>query len=734
MSMRRILIILLFFGLSACNDSSDEKDVTKTGTQGHSDSPGVLTDYVAPDPVDGVGKKLFAIYMVGSDLEDGGDNAGTNDLIELLDGYDSLTEVEKSSLDIIVAFGGAKNWPGMRIANIQQLAADYEADADVKNLDNIMGNSAPEDYLYYASKAHMGDKSSLKLFLQYLKDGYSSHSVRFLDMWDHGAAYAQFGNDSNYNFDGLTLKETSSSFEEVDTYFDTIGYDACLNANFEMASAVKSHADYMIASVETEPGHGWDYENVIPLFTRSTDPVSLGRDMVDDFVSNPDHADTDGKTLSIVDLRHYDKLSDAVTNFSDSISNDLTNTDIKELIRQAHDVQSSFGVEGYGKGRRGRRGRRSSTGSTFDLKGMAQIFNNQATGIVKENAGAILSALDDYEIYANSDASRSNANGVTIAPIMLLGSVDGLKPEQFPNKSYWDLMSNARDTYVTGDDTGPTLIAENNNAALTQTAARSTYQNLFLSRTSDDANNGTTATFEDANLASVVTGYANILIDPIDGEVVLLLGELPTVKTGNANEYFTPRWNREWFMMTVASGSNPETNEIPLFVRYDGRTTDPDTGKIVERFSGEMDFVNADRDYASYPESQKFDFARLEILVDEDNNVISHKVSPYKMLFTSEEDTEGYPVFEKYGKPLEPGDKFALYSDAYVLKTKEKFFNLETFNPDDDDLLTVTQKPTFAFVDLEFEDENGTLLPYYYLMRAADMAGNLTNTTPVLLD
>lgn len=733
MIKRFLSMLALCIFVTACSDDTDEQ-TTRAGPQGFSDSHGILTEYIAPEPVDGIGKKLFAIYMVGSDLEDGGDNAGTNDLLELLYGYDSLSETEKASLDIIVAFGGAKNWPGMRIANIEQLAADYEADKDVRNLDDVMGNGLAEDYLYYAPQAHMGDQSSLSLFLQYLKDGYSTHSVRFLDMWDHGAAYAQFGNDSNYNFDGLTLQETASAFEEIDTYFDTIGYDACLNANFEMASAVKNYADYMIASVETEPGHGWDYENVIPMFARNSDMTLLGKEMVDDFVSNPDHADTDGKTLSIVDLRHYDQLSAAITTFSDSISGQLSSAEVKELIRQAHDVQNSFGVEGYGKGRRGRRGRRASTGSTFDLRGMAQIFHSQGLGSVKENAGAILDALDDYEVYANADATRQNANGVTIAPIMLLGDADNLQPEQFPNQSYWNLMTKARDTYVTGDNTGPVLVAEDNSASLTQAAARSTYQDLFLSRTSNDANAGTKATFEDPNLASVVTAYANVLDDPVDGEVVLLLGELPTVRTGNPNEYFTPRWNREWFMMKVSSGSNPETYETPLFLRYDGRTTNPDTGQVLERFSGEIDFVNADRDYSSYPEGQEFDYARLEILVDEDNNVTSHKVSPYKMLFTSEEDTEGYPVFEKYGKPLKPGDKIALYSDAYVLSTKENFWNLETFNPENNDLLDVTEEPTFSFVSLEFEDEDGELLPYYYLMRAKDMAGNLTNTTPVLVD
>ena len=170
--------------------------------------------------------------------------------------------------------------------------------------------------------------------------------------------------------------------------------------------------------------------------------------------------------------------------------------------------------------------------------------------------------------------------------------------------------------------------------------------------------------------------------------------------------------------MTVGAGELDEANSMPLFLRYDGKTGG------FRKFSAEIDFESATRDYSNYPEGQQFDYARLELLINEDNQVTSHKVSPYKILYRSEADIEGYPVFEKYGKPLQIDDKVAIYSDGIDLGTRKHFWNPES------DFITVTEAPTFIFEALEFVDESGNLFDYHYFLRAKDMAGNTTDTTP----
>lgn len=142
---------------AAAAESESALDRPVPAKRGFSDDHGVLNEYVKPAETDGTGRKLLAIYMVGSDLEEDG-LAGSIDLEELVLGYDALSNWE--DVEVVVAFGGADKdgWRGMKIADVFQLTEDY--------LDLKFGNeTAANAYLYEADGAHMGDESSLSLFL-----------------------------------------------------------------------------------------------------------------------------------------------------------------------------------------------------------------------------------------------------------------------------------------------------------------------------------------------------------------------------------------------------------------------------------------------------------------------------------------------------------------------------------------------------------------------------------------
>ena len=86
--------------------------------------------------------------MVGSDLE-GGDQAGTKDLRELLEGYEGLPDVE--GIEVIVAFGGTDKdgWRGMKFADMDQIKADSQ--------DGRFGNETGDDaYLYRDDESQYG--------------------------------------------------------------------------------------------------------------------------------------------------------------------------------------------------------------------------------------------------------------------------------------------------------------------------------------------------------------------------------------------------------------------------------------------------------------------------------------------------------------------------------------------------------------------------------------------------
>ena len=110
-----------------------------------------MTPYGKPEEIDGTGRKLLAIYMVGSDLEEDG-LSGSIDLEELIQGYTTLPDGQ--TVEVIVAFGGADKdgWRGMKFANASQLVTDYQ--------DLEFGNeTGPDAYLYQADGAHMGTRA-----------------------------------------------------------------------------------------------------------------------------------------------------------------------------------------------------------------------------------------------------------------------------------------------------------------------------------------------------------------------------------------------------------------------------------------------------------------------------------------------------------------------------------------------------------------------------------------------
>ena len=77
-------------------------------------------------------KTQVLLYLVGSDLESES-GTGTADLKEISQVYQNI---DPSKLDIVVAFGGAKNpgWQGMKIATIEQLIQDAKDGTDRKSV------------------------------------------------------------------------------------------------------------------------------------------------------------------------------------------------------------------------------------------------------------------------------------------------------------------------------------------------------------------------------------------------------------------------------------------------------------------------------------------------------------------------------------------------------------------------------------------------------------------------
>jgi len=587
----------------------------------------------------------------------------------------------------------------MRILDMKLILEDF-------NADQVMGNMASDKYLYHAPEAHMGDESSLKLFLNYVKDGYNGHDLTFLDMWDHGSAFGSFGNDSNFNADGLTMQETDNALSSAGASFDIIGYDACLNANFELSSVIKKYADTLIASAETEPGHGWDYETVIQDFTRSESIEELYTKIIDDFVTNPNHKQ-DGKTLSAVDLRSYDELSSAVDKMAKLVTDNLDNKSIKDLIFKVHNPYSSNAqVESYGK-------KKGEPATTYDMTTLATEISNNSEGELQSSAKAVLDILKNkYILYAKSDSTKPNAFGVTIAPMMDGGR---LKKSQIPSESYFALIDTIYNDYNKSDVTQPNLIQKK--------SAQASELSIEVPKRKYHRETGTSAYFTDDNLKKVTTLYGNVFSEENGEQVFASVAELQTFSTDNENEYYTPTWNQQWFLIKYGA---TEEESSPLFLSFTRSYTDKDTQKKYTIYSAEIDYINPKKEYTN--QEKIFDWARLDIKVSEDGEVVSNSIHPYKILYASEGDEVGHVVFDKNGKSLSKDDEIRMLSYNLNLTTKESYWNEES------DFIKLTSEPSFIFETLQFDDTKGNPLDYYYLIMAEDLAGNIATTDPINAD
>jgi hypothetical protein len=112
---------------------------------------------------------------------------------------------------------------------------------------------------------NMGDPETLKTFVATAMDKAPAEHY-MIDLWDHGGGWYGLCTDDTGNDDGvrdsLSLDEMANGIDAAlpdDVKLDIIASDACFMGTIEVAYECRNIGDYMVASVTTVPGFGWDY-------------------------------------------------------------------------------------------------------------------------------------------------------------------------------------------------------------------------------------------------------------------------------------------------------------------------------------------------------------------------------------------------------------------------------------------------------------------------------------------
>lgn len=211
------------------------------------------------------------------------------------------------------------------------------------------GNELGSELLAELPEANMGDPATLR---QFLVDGIRAYPAKHygLILWDHGGGWSNHVNDeaapgTANNYDYLTLGELRAAIEQAlqataVARLDLIGFDMCLMGQLETAYELADVARYMVASQALEPGDGWPYDRVLPLFTAGKPTAGIASGIVDAFDGFYRARNEAVTTLAAYDLAHAEAVVDAL----DTLLGDLQGR-LPALWREL--VRSLFFAESY---------------------------------------------------------------------------------------------------------------------------------------------------------------------------------------------------------------------------------------------------------------------------------------------------------------------------------------------------------------------------------------------------
>lgn len=371
-----VMALCLVFSLTSCLDISDY------GSEFDED----LTMNTPTEPVHS--DWVLYWYLCGSNLEtDGG--CATTDLMEMM----NVTLPE--NVRVVIQTGGAYSWQN-----------------------NVMDSSVMQRFVYDSNglslveevpSASMGEASTLAEFLDFATTWYPADKTGVL-FWNHGGGSvtgAAF--DELYNFDSLTIDEMQEAFGQVFAYSEAqppvelIGFDTCLMATIDVASAFSGFGHYLVASEEVEPGNGWEYSGWVQALADdpTMDGAALGRAICDTFYAGCEAVGTEESiTLSVTDLTRIPVLVEAY----DALGSEALNAACDDTTFFTRFSRAAGASENYG-------GNTREQGYT-NMVDLGDLVRN-ASDLLPEHSDAVLSALSDCVLYQVNGPYRAAANGLS---------------------------------------------------------------------------------------------------------------------------------------------------------------------------------------------------------------------------------------------------------------------------------------------------------------------------------
>lgn len=317
------------------------------------------------------------IYLCGTDLESRSKMA-TSDIQEMI-----AADISED-VNVIAYTGGCKSWQNNAFSS-QTNQIWQITDEGVTCLEKNLGSRS------------MTDEDTLSYFIKWCAKNYPANR-NMLVMWDHGGgSVSGFGYDEKFASSGsMSLAEIDTALTNGGVKFDFVGFDACLMATAENALMLTEHADYMIASEETEPGIGWYYTDWLTALSKNTSisTLELGKMIIDDFVDVcAQKCAGQSTTLSLVDLAEFElAVPSVLTEFSKETCAMIRN-DEYAAVSNARSGAREFG-----------------SSSKIDQVDLVHLARNMET----EEGNSLAEVLLNTVKYNRTSSNMTNSYGISI--------------------------------------------------------------------------------------------------------------------------------------------------------------------------------------------------------------------------------------------------------------------------------------------------------------------------------
>ena len=528
---------------------------------------------IASQKFDGNSKTLFAIYMIGSDLEDDRDpenkipdekekgtistkGHGSDNIRSMLKAFTALSEEQKKSVKALVGFGGARKqgWKGIKYADLNALAKDAE--------DDYFGNC--DCYLKTNHDANMGDGKTFREFIDATKEQAKDVDKTIVILWDHGGDYLGIGPDQNYTDNNtLSIQSMRNAFIESGFKPSMVGFDACVMGGLEVAKALDGITPYMVASEENVPGEGWDYNMAFDYLGKNpaASLSDIGKTFVDIYIDSPEHQESSGKTFAALDLRKTGAVINSVNTLVGAIGD--MNTNYKTILNAASET------EVFGKTNK------DDQESSMDLVHFANNIKKNNKSMTSP-ADQVIADVKNFVIAAREDGSRPNASGISVYSIKNM--------ESWKDKSY--------NKDVSFSDTWTTFVSN------------------FIAKADNSSK---------PKITEEPSGESKGKLFTITDEVGI----------SKANYFKTKKISDNLYMALGSEPLEEQENDKYLMPEWDGTVLKVSNGSqtVVVPADFKENLANNKRLYTANVKYNDFD-AIFNITLDSDNKVIKHWIVP----------------------------------------------------------------------------------------------------------